>query len=73
MDSFYVLDVIYLFPWPFSLCLGSSNYNSEAQGDENYEKITKKSAKNALEHVFWLFLGTVAGSESIVGTVEPTN
>ena len=36
-------------------------------------KKTKKSLKNVLEHVFWLFLGTVAGSESIVGTVEPTN
>ena len=33
----------------------------------------KKSLKNALKLVFWLFLGLVAGSESIVGTVEPTN
>ena len=37
------------------------------------KKKPKKSAKNALSHGFWLFLGTVAGSESIVGTVEPTN
>ena len=37
------------------------------------KKKHKKSLKNALEHGFWLFLGTVAGSESIVGTVEPTN
>ena len=36
-------------------------------------KKPQKSLKNALELVFWLFLGFVAGSESIVGTVEPTN
>ena len=45
-------------------------------GDLKPLKTTKKPqkiTKNALEHVFWLFLGFVAGSESIVGTVEPTN
>ena len=37
------------------------------------KKQKKKSAKNALRHGFWLFLRTLAGSESIVGSVEPKN
>ena len=68
-----MLDVLHLLPWPFSLCLGSPNYNSGAQGNENHEQNPKKSLKNALEQGFWLFLRTVAGSESIVGSVEPKN
>ena len=46
---------------------------SGAQGNENHEQNPKKSLKNGLEQGFWLFLRTVAGSESIVGSVQPMN
>ena len=62
---FVTMDQTIVFREP-SLCMGDLKPLKTT-------KKTKKSLQNALEHGFWLFLGTTAGSESIVGTVEPTN
>ena len=63
---FVTMDQTIVFREPL-LCMG------DLKPLKTTKKKNKKSLKNALEHGFWLFLGTVAGSESIVGTVEPTN